>query len=269
VLTVGAMLRTEVAEVVAHARRGVRVVLALAWVLLASPVLMALLAASLPLPRLLVETLVLWAATASMTSAPALAFVIGLDASLTLLVMVLSTLAMPLVLPPVAVGLIGIDIEIGVVALMLRLAGFIGGAALVAAALRRTLGARLARHPLEINGANVIALVVFATAVMDGVQETLLRRPSEALLYLALAYGAAVAFQIAGTLIFLGWGRRAALTMGVLGANRNFGIVGASLGAAAPAEMTLFLAATQVPVYTFPALLRPICAALTSRKAGP
>jgi len=50
--------------------------------------------------------------------------------------------------------------------------------------------------------------------------------------------------------------------------NRNMASVWASLGTLAPAELTLFLVALQLPIYTLPILLRPLYRQLGGN-AGP
>src|SRR5215469_9159555 len=114
ILAAASMLRIEWPAIRSHFRQPFRLALALAWGLLASPVAAAALTALLPLPTGLVQALVVWAASPPLISSPALAFLLGLDASLALLVMVLGSLLMPLSLPPIVLGLLGIRLEIGI-----------------------------------------------------------------------------------------------------------------------------------------------------------
>src|SRR5438105_3351677 len=82
--------------------------------------------------------------------------------------MIGGTFLMPFILPPLVLGLIGLDLGIGVFVLMERLALFIGGAALIAGGLRRFAGPqRIERNAAEIGGFNVLLLFMFAAAAMD------------------------------------------------------------------------------------------------------
>jgi BASS family bile acid:Na+ symporter len=260
ILAAATMIRIDWPAIRGHVRQPMRLALALAWGLLLSPVAAAALTAQLPLPPGLVQAIVIWAASPPLISSPALAFLLGLDGSLALLVMVLGSLLMPLTLPPIVLGLVGVRLEIGILALMGRLTLFIGGAVALAALLRRLLGNdRIHRHVEAINGANVLLLMLFAIAIMDGVPALARTRPQELLLFIGAAFAASLIELVLGSLAFLRLGRVPALTIGLISGYRNMASVWASLGALAPPETTLFLVAVQLPIYILPALLRPLC----------
>ncbi|MGH7125459.1 MAG: hypothetical protein ACREFI_13875, partial [Stellaceae bacterium] len=158
-LTAATMLRIDWPQVLAHARHPRRIGLLVLWALVVSPVLMAAITQLIDLPAGLAQALVLWAASPPLMSLPAIALLMGLDGALALLVMVTATFLMPLTLPPLLLGLMGLDLGIGIMPLMLRLAEFVGGAAAVAGLLRWWLGReRLARYGTEISGVNVFLL---------------------------------------------------------------------------------------------------------------
>ena len=257
-LAAATMIRIDWPEILAHIRRPGRVALMLLWGLLLSPIVTAALITRLPLPAGLAQAIVIWSASPSLISAPAIAFLLGLDGSLALVLMVAGSLLMPLTLPPLVLGLLGVHLELGIAALMFRLVLFIGGAVTLAALTRRLLGAaRIVRLRDELGGVNVVLLMLFAVAIMDGVGAIALHRPHELLLYVACALAVSVVQQALGTLGFLWHGRAEALTVGLVSGNRNMASVWASLGAAATPELTLFFIAVQVPIYILPALLRP------------
>jgi BASS family bile acid:Na+ symporter len=268
-LAAATMIRIDWPQVAAHFRQPLRIGLVLAWGLLASPVIMAAAVARIGLPAGLDHAVVVWSASPTLISAPALAFLLGLDGSLALIAMVLGSLLMPLTLPPIVLGLLGVRLAIGIPALMVRLVLFIGGAVLVAALARRVLGPRrIARLAGEINGFNVLLLMVFAIAIMEGVPQLWASRPHELLLYAAAAFAAALAEQLIGTLVFLRCGRVPALTVGMVCGNRNMASVWASLGALAPPELTLFLVTVQLPIYILPIALRPVYRALATKRCS-
>jgi BASS family bile acid:Na+ symporter len=268
VLAAAAMVRTEWRDVAQHVRRPGRIGFALAWGLLASPTVTALAVLSLDLPAGLAEAVVIWSASPALISSPALAFLLGLDGSLALIMVVGGSLLMPFTLPPLVLGLVGVRLEIGILALCLRLVLFIAGAAALAGIVRAILGApRIARLAGEINGVNVVLLVLFAIAVMDGVDDIALSRPGELALYAGTAFGAALVHQLIGTLVFLWAGRPSAFTIGMVCGNRNMASVWASLGSLATPELTLYLAVVQLPIYVLPVLLRPVYRRLVAKTA--
>jgi bile acid:Na+ symporter, BASS family len=220
---------------------------------------MTIVAHALDLPHGLTQSLVVWAASPPMLSAAAVAYLLGLDASLALVGTVPAMLLTPLTLPPLALGLLGLSLQIGVFSFMGRLALFVGGAAAVALVLRHLLGEeRVARRGTEINGANVLILITFAVAIMDGVPEIIVARPAEIAGYVAAAFGASLGFTLLSAIVFAGLDRSAAGTIALIGGNRNMAMVWATLGTEAPPEMTLFLVAIQLPIYISPLLTRPL-----------
>jgi BASS family bile acid:Na+ symporter len=144
---------------------------------------------------------------------------------------------------------------------MLRLAVFVGGAGAVAGLLRWRLGrGRLARYGTEISGINVLLLVLFAVAVMDGMPRHLVDEPLRVLGFCIAALGASLGLQAISFLGF-GWlGRFAALTVGLVGGNKNMAVVWASLSAATAGspDLMLYFACAQLPIYLLPAALAPI-----------
>jgi BASS family bile acid:Na+ symporter len=268
-LAVATMIRIDWPAVAAHIAKPWRVALALAWGLGASPVITAAVATHLGLPEGLAQAIVIWSAAPAMISAPALAFLLGLDASLALIVMVGGALLMPLSLPPLALGLLGVALPIGIAALMLRLGLFIGGALTLAALLRRVAGTRrINKLSNEINGLNVLILMIFAVGIMDGVRDIAVDRPSELLLYAVAAFTASLGQQLVGTIIFLWCGRIPAMTIGMSYGNRNLASVWASLGHFATPELTLFLITLQLPIYILPVVLQPLYRRLAAQPAG-
>jgi predicted Na+-dependent transporter len=259
VLTAATFLSIDWPALVIHARRPGLLGLQLIWGLMATPVIVALTARLLGLPTGLTQGLALWAASPPLISVPAIALLLGLDGALALLVMVAGTLLMPVTLPPLVLGLIGLELGLSIPALTLRLTLFIGGAAFVAALVRHIFGvAWLRRHTLELSGFNVLILLLFAIAIMDGVAARLLSEPRAVLLYAATALSASVALQALSFLVFSWLARMPALTVALVGGNKNMAIVWANLAGTASPELSLFFAAVQLPIYVLPALLKPV-----------
>ncbi len=169
-LLVVTMVRLDWDAIPAYLRRPLVPAATVLALLLASPVLMAGLVGLLPLPASLATALVLMMAAPPLMSAPAIALLVGLEAPFALLVTVAATFLVPLTLPFLALGLLGLDLQVGAAALTLRLLAFVGGALLFAVLIKRLAGAtRLARAAPRLDGVSVLLLLVFAIAIMDGV----------------------------------------------------------------------------------------------------
>ncbi|BBK34254.1 BASS family bile acid:Na+ symporter [Stella humosa] len=256
---VGSMLRLEWPEIARQIRAWPQVALTAAWLMLAAPVLVAVVATALPLPPGLVTAMVLSAAGPCIMSAPAICLLLGLDGALALVAMVIAHLLAPLTVPPLALGLVGVTLDIGMVELTLRLAGFVLGAAAVAELIRRLAGRqRMRDHGDAVNGFNMLVLVVFAIAIMDGVTAAALADPGLVLVYLAAALVFNAALQAAGWLAFRRAGAPAALAVGFMTGNRNMGLMWAALGADTAIGITLYFAVAQLPMYLFPAIQAPL-----------
>ena len=99
-------------------------------------------------------------------------------------------------------------------------------------------------------------------AIMDGVGEALWQDPRTVLLWTAAAFIANPVLQGLGAAFFAASGRKAGVTLGLLSGNRNMGLVLASLPPGADESIVLFFALAQIPMYTLPALLRPLYRAI-------
>ena len=253
------MIRVEWNEVLRYRHRPLLVIGLLGWKLVLSPLLVAGLLALLPLGSGLTTALVLMAASCSLSSTPALAVILGLDGALGLVLMVGSTLLLPFTLPLVAVGLLGLDVAVDALGLWLRLAGLIGGSALVAVLVRRLVGGeRLAGHGQVIDGLIVVALIVFAIAIVDGLTPRLLAQPLFILAVAVLSFAASFLHLAVGTVVFAWAGRQRAHTAGYVLGNRNLGVLLAVLPAGADADIFLYFVVAQLPIYLWPAILAPL-----------
>jgi BASS family bile acid:Na+ symporter len=263
-LTAVTLVKVEPQAILAEVRQPGRLAAILLWTMGVQPVLMLGITALLPLPQGLVQSVVLWSAASPLISAPALAFLLGLEAPITLVGMTLGTIAMPLTLPPLSLALLGLELRIGLAELMLRLAVFVLGALALALLVRRIVGPiRIDRAGVEISGVAVLLLILFGIGVMDGVPAIVAAQPHHALLFVLAAFGTTIAMLVVTALAFAWMGVRPALSVALLAGYKNIAIVWASLGAAAPADLTLYFVAIQLPIYLLPPLLRAAVRALT------
>ena len=254
------LLRIDPAQVMAWLRRPGVVALISAWMLLVSPLIVFAATRAVGLDGSLGAGVALVAASCAVSSAPAFARLVGLDAEISLVVAVLTTVLLPFTAPPVALWLLGLDLAISLQGLMLRLLMIIGIPALGAVLLRHWLGqARLDRAAKPLDGAVVLVLVLFAFGVMDGVNARLLADP----LWLIGAIGVALAGSLglnALTALVMAplLGRQTGLTAGLLAGNRNQAVFLAVLPAGADPDVLLFFGIGQIPMYIGPFLLRSI-----------
>ena len=229
------------------------------WLLLLSPLLVHLAILPLGLAPAIHGGVVLMAAAPPLMASGNLAFMLGLDVALAVVITLFATALMPLTLPPIVLHLLGVEIDIAFGELMLRLSAVVGGCFLGAWLLRRLLPAGFAqRHAEPLDGLAVLGLLLFGVAIMDGASEMLLDRPHFVLACALAVYGLNVVLQMVGGLLFAWRAREQALTLALCSGNRNLGLLLAALADRASAELFVFVAVAQLPIYTLPALQRPL-----------
>lgn len=266
-----ALVRLDWRAMAAYRQRPMLAAALLVWLLAVSPLLVWLVTTWLQafgLPGSLRQALVLMAASSPIVSSVAIALLVGLDATLAIVAVLLATALVPFTLPLMALALLGLTLDIGVGVFMVRLGLLVGSAFLAAWILRRWIPESvLAARTDVLDGLTVVNLLLFGLAIMDGVTVYALERPA----YVGLAILAAFAFnlllQAAGAMAFGRLPRRAALTVGLLSGNCNMGLVLVALQGKAEFEVTIFFALAQVPMYVLPALLEPVYRKLLRREA--
>ncbi|WP_367615857.1 hypothetical protein [Plastoroseomonas hellenica] len=260
------LLRTDPAQVIAYLKRPLLVAVLLGWLLLACPLLAFAIAWATGLDGPLGAGLVIVATGCAATSSPAFARLVGLDGEISLVVAVLSTLLVPLTAPPLALGLMGIDLSISLGALMLRLALVVGLPLLLSIALRRLLGReRLLSIGRAVDGASVWLVVLYGFGVMHGVLAQLLADPAWMLGGILLGFAANAGLNIATAAAFAPAGRRVALAAGLLSGNRNIALYLAVLPATTEPRLLLFFVLCQFPLFLSPFMLRPAYARLAPK----
>jgi len=254
-----ALVRLDWSALGAYGRRPGLIGLLCLWILLVSPLLMAGVTALIPMPEALRAGLVLMSASAPIVSAAALALILGLDAALTVVLIVTTTALVPFTLPTVALWLLGLKIEIGPLDLMWRLALLVGSSFLAAAIARRFLSREwIAARARMFDGVSVSILLLFALAIMAGKTDVLLTRPQFFFLVVGAAFLANVTLQLIGAVAFRRVGERRSLSVGLMSGNRNMGLVLVALAGQAHFDVEVFFALAQIPMYALPAILNPI-----------
>jgi BASS family bile acid:Na+ symporter len=263
------VVRIDWRKVAAIAALPMRALPLLLWVLLAVPLLTALVLAPLPLPAELKEAILLTASSPVLTAVPTFVLMMDLDGALALFAVIASSLLQPLVQPPIVYWLLGVELDLPLGQLMMRLALFVGAGFAIGLAARAAIGAeRVRRWDRAIGGAAVALLVVFGIGVMDGTTALIIDRPALVLLFLAAGLATNFLLQFAGIAAFWAMERRAGMTIALTGGCRNLANLVAVLGPAASPELALFLAVGQFPLYFVPALFGPIYRRLAGRDAS-
>ena len=252
-----ALLRIDWERLIDHARQPFLVIALLIWLLIAAPFSIDALLDTLALTGGLHDSLVLAAASAPLMASASLALIIGLDAPLAVVLTFTATALVPITLPPIALHLLGIDIDMAIGELMLRLAAVVGGSFAIAWLLRRFLPRGFTeRHAKPLDGLAIIGLLVFAIAIMDGVTALALEQPGAVLAATAAVFGLNIFMQAIAALAFAWRGLRLALTAGLISGNRNLGLLVAAMADRASTDLLIVIAVAQFPIYILPMLQR-------------
>ncbi len=270
-------MRVDLGALRDHLRRPGLVIAATAWTTLGVPMIAgaACLAIGLDIraPDLFLA-LMLQSVASPMMASPALAAVMGLDATLVLVSLVTSTALVPITAPLFAAIFFGTALSLSPLGLGLKLVAILAGALCVAATIRWIAGeAAIKRHKAPIDGFNILILFVFVAAVMGTVMGTILAEPLRALALAAFAFAVFFALLGATFVIFRKVGPERAFALGLMVSQRNMGLMLAATEGALPGATWLYFAMSQFPIYLSPQLLKPLAtrlriAALSDRGAA-
>ena len=276
-LLVLAFLRVDPDAVRLRLSRPKLTILASLWMVLGVPLLCAgLIALFRPdwMTSDLAMILFIITAAPCVMSAPAFIYLMGLDGALSLTVLIATTALVPLTAPLMAelqawALPAGTGLHLDGLPLALRLAGLLGGSLLTAAVVRKIAGKEaIIEAKSSIDGLNVLILLFFAIAAMDGVATSFANQP----LFtggLALLTFAAAFLQILVTMLLFAPARIAdAFAIAHATGNRNMGLMVAALGGTLPDLVWLWFALGQLPIYMMPVLLKPFARHLSPHPVG-
>jgi BASS family bile acid:Na+ symporter len=213
------------------------------------------------MPVELADGMILAAMAPSLLGSPVIAFLLGLDAMLALVISIIAHVAVLFTVPLLAPVLVGAEVAISPVELVERLgfiilSGFVIGLVLRAAVFRSPT----VRRKIEgawIDGLSVIALAVLALALMDGVTEMAMTDRSFVVMAFACGFILNPFLQFLGAAIFVRSGLKTSLTIGLLSGYRNTGLLIAVLAGSADPKVLTFLAIVQIPTFLMPMLTSP------------
>jgi len=242
-------------------RRLLLLVVATIWIMAVTPLVLGGVYLALgggALSNDLSLALIMQVAAPPIISTPAFAALLGLDIALALATLIATTTVTPLTSPFFAALFAGGALPIDATALALRLAFFLGGSFAVAWIIRRLLGdGRIRDWREHIDGLNVIALFVFAVALMGVVTLQFFEAPLFVLALTALSFLVTFGLMAVTVLLFFPLSMDRNLAIAVASGFRNLGLM---LAAASGVSDTvwLYVAVAQFPVYLAPWLLYPL-----------
>lgn len=266
-------MRVDLAALYSHLRRPALVATATAWTTIGVPLIVGLVAHATGLTARspgLSLALMLQSMASPMMASPALAALMGLDATLVLVTLVTSTALVPFTASLFASLFLGDMLSIAPSTLGLKLLGILAASLLAATVIRWVFGTvAIQRHKQPIDGFNIIILLMFASAVMGDVASDLITQPVFTIGLAALSFAIYFTLLAVTTLLFRRIGYERALALGLMVSQRNLGLMLAATAGALPPTTWLYFAMTQFPIHLAPYLLMPIARRLTARADAP
>jgi BASS family bile acid:Na+ symporter len=229
------------------------------WVLVLSPAVVWLILELVALPEPISRATLITAAAPPVTACAAIAIYLRLDAAIAVVITVVTMLLVPITLPPIILYLVGLQVDIALWQLSLRLAGFILAAFCLAALIKKLLGkTRVHQHAVTLDGISVIFISLFIIGLMHGVTALILQKPWYVLHVFAASALLVLGLYIVATLMFWRLGPRTAMAVGLVSGNCNMGLMYLVLADQASLDLLIFFAIGQIPMYFLPALLTPL-----------
>lgn len=255
-LTLGSFLSADLAPPEQRIGRG-RMLIALGWIGIAVPLLVALSVRFITLSPVLKSALLLSVIAPPVGSAAALATMLDLRSRLALIASIALTIAAPVSMP-LWVALLHVGVELDPGRLIVRLALMIG-CAIVLAAIHRRWRPRfqtLLPNARAAAGVAVIGLVIVGLATIQGARAKAGFDNPAFLTFITMAVTMNVGIASLGALVFSPWGLKDALTVGLVAGNRNVTLAWAAVSTSLPAQGEAYLAACVIPVLSLPLVIK-------------
>jgi arsenite transporter len=255
-LTLGSFLTAGLAPSEARIRPSL-IAIVLVWVGLALPLAASAALSFIPIDPDLRAGVLLSLLAPPVGSAAAIAAMLGLQPRLALIVSLGLTLIAPLSIPGFA-SVLGLGVAFDMGALATRLFSIIGAAALVAFAclkFRNRISAILPDQRAA-TGVAVLGLIVVGLATSQGIQVQLSSNPTRFEEMLAAAVATNFGLCVLGFIVFWGFGRQLAGTIGLVSGNRNVTLAWAAASFGLPPLAEGYVAACVIPVLALPLIVR-------------
>lgn len=186
----------------------------------------------------------------------AVARMLGLDPTTSLVATLCSMAIVPLTGPLILhIFGEGLGISINPYELALRLTALLVAAEAAAILIRKLYPLLLSDHGLAIDGVVIIALFIFACGTMSGIQAMIIKTPGLAFAIIMFVYGVNIFMQIICATLYVG-DRYTKATIGLTAGNRNVGLLWSMLGLSLSPTITFVFALSQLPIYTMPKILQ-------------
>jgi predicted Na+-dependent transporter len=207
----------------------------------------------------LVLGLSLQAAAAPIMATPAVAMVLEMNVTFSVLLLLVTMIVQPFVAPLVAPWVAGAAIEVDGLLLGRNLLILIGGSLIISAVMRRLVGlARLEKYRFEISGANLVVFTLFGLAMFDGVVLRAFTQPALVAALSAVAFLIALGSIGAASIALRPFGRDDAFVTGFAAGHRNVGLMAAAQSGVLPDITWLYFAVVQLPIYLTPLIVRQV-----------
>ncbi len=260
-MLVVAFLRLDMGAAARHIRKPGLLLAATAWTSLAIPGAFVLVSRTIGVPETapdLYPGLLMQGLASPMMSAPALVALVGLDATLVLMALVLSTAIVPVTAPFFA-ALSGVEWQITPLQLGIKLMAILVGAFILGTLLRRWLGVeRVERVKLELDGINILLMFSFMSAVLGDLGYRIVENALLVAGLFALSIGVFLAIMGVTWLVFQRSGTLRALSLAVMASLRNMGLMLAGVGGVVPEMAWTYFAVSQFPIYLAPWILQQV-----------
>lgn len=254
--------RAEASEVKSLLRSPRPLVIACIWLVLAPAAIMAIILAGIGRSNLdpgLVLGLAVLAGAPPIMSSPAIAMMLGIEPTLLLSSVLVTTAASPLLSPLIVEWVAGAAVPLDLSVLIQRLMLLIGGAVIGAAVLRKIMGIEQIRfHKSALDGIGVLMYFLFAIAAMDGVMDAAIADPLKVVQFLGFAFLMSALGFVTAWLVLRPLTGADRFVIGYATSQRNMGLIMAALGAASPKTTFLFFALAQFPIYLLPQIVKPL-----------
>ena len=258
VFLVQAMVQVEWQTLFGSIRNPRLAIFAVTWLLIGAPLLAGIVVPALGLPPGLTLALTLTAGMPPLLAAAGLAAMVGLDSTLALVIVVAATLMTPLTLPWIATFIVSGELNAPAGALFIRAVTIVGGAVVLAAVIRWSVGKRrIETYAQEISGAGVLFLVLFALPVMAPFAPAAREDPWSLVGFVVAVFSICLVQHVIATALFWKAGRWRAFTVGFMACNRNMALLFAILPPPVDSSIVLYIAAAQFPIYIMPSALYP------------
>lgn len=242
---------------------------ALSWQMFGIPLLVTLACFLLNTDKLTTAVLIATTTAGSVFASPALAHLVGLDRSVSIRIMLLSTFLMPISL--LFFGEINGVIPSGVPLFeyLQHVVYYLLLPMVIAVAYWQLspslmggegVGAEQTMHWLA-----TLALMGFCVGVMHKLHGGGETHYAQILNYVFLVAAMVVTVYLVTMMLFAHLGKRAALTVGMLAANRNVALSFALISGLLPNHVLAFVAVAQFPIFLFPIVVRGLQLAATKR----